>query len=58
MQCYVNKVPLTSWNGAVECEEDCGHKHTDYEIDLGCQGPGGCQGTENRINDDNDDDQS
>ncbi len=31
----INKAPLTSWNGAVEREEDDGHKHTDGEIHEG-----------------------
>lgn len=52
--CIENEGPLTSWNGAVEHEEDCGHTHADGEIDQGGEGPGGCQGTENTRNGDND----
>lgn len=42
-----DKVPLTGWNCAVQCEEDCRHTHTDEDVDHGGQGPGGCQVTRN-----------
>lgn len=50
----VNNAPLTSWDGIVECAEDRSHKHTDEEIDQGGEGPVGCCGTQDRMNDDYD----
>lgn len=43
--------PLTSHHGTIDCDEARGHKHADEEIDQGGGGPGGCRGTQHRVND-------
>lgn len=48
IQYYRHKVPSTSRNGEVDCEEDGGYKQAEGEIDQRCWRPGGCQEMRNQ----------